>query len=322
MFIQPSSDVRPRLGISACLLGRKVRFDGGHKRSHFLATELAPLVEWVPVCPEVELGLGTPRPSLRLIGDPQTPRLVESKSDADRTEAMEAFVAARVKRLAAARLDGFVLKKDSPSCGLHRVKVWNDSGQAERTGRGLFAHRLAEAMPHLPVEEEGRLNDTRLRANFLVRVFTRSRLARLFATEWTQRDLIEFHTDHKLLVLAANPRAAKSLGRLVASAGALDREELSDRYTAEMMDALSRVSTTGTVVNALQHMVGYVTKLLDRESRREMHDLIDGFGRGELPLAVPLALLRHHARRADVPYLRRQRFAEPCPPALRLHAAL
>ncbi len=313
---------RPRLGVSACLLGSAVRFDGGHQRDDFVVARLGPHVDWVPVCPEVEAGLGAPRPSMRLEGRPEAPRLVEPRSGRDLTETLDATATARVAALAGNALDGFILKKDSPTCGLHRVRVWGDHGQAERTGRGLFAARLVEVMPALPVEEEGRLRDRRLRESFLIRVFTHARLACLLSSDWTHRDLVAFHTDHKMLLLASHPTAAGDLGRLVADGRSIDRDTLASRYRTGLMRALSRVTSVGRMVNTLHHMVGHLTRRIDRASSREMHECIDGFGRGEVPLAVPLTLLRHHARRTGIDYLLRQTLCEPCPPSLQLHAAL
>lgn len=313
---------RPRLGVSACLLGKAVRFDGGHQRNDFVVAGLGPHVDWVPVCPEVEAGLGAPRPSMRLEGSADAPRIVEPRSGRDLTETLEATATSRVAALADMALDGFILKKDSPTCGLHRVRVWGDHGQAERAGRGLFAARLTEAMPALPVEEEGRLRDRRLRENFLVRVFTHARLARLLSSDWTHRDLVAFHTDHKMLLLASHPAAVRELGRLVADGRSIDRDTLASRYKTGLMRALSRVTSVGRMVNTLHHMVGHLTQRIDGASSREMRELIDGFGRGEVPFAVPLTLLRHHARSTGLEYLLRQTLCEPCPPSLQLHAAL
>jgi uncharacterized protein YbbK (DUF523 family) len=160
-----------RLGISACLLGEAVRYDGGHKRDAFLTETLAAHVKWVPVCPEVELGLGIPREAIRLIGDPAAPRLVQEESGVDLGDRMRHYAARRAEELAALDLDGYVLKRASPSCGLFRVKVYRHNGVPSADGRGLFAAALVERLPALPVEEEGRLSDPAPRENFIERVF-------------------------------------------------------------------------------------------------------------------------------------------------------
>jgi uncharacterized protein YbbK (DUF523 family) len=194
-----------RIGISSCLVGQQVRFDGGHKRDAFLVDTFGPFVEWVPVCPEVELGLGTPREAIRLVRKDDVVRMVNSKSGRDITDQMRAWARARVKALAGERLAGYVLKKDSPSCGMERVRIYAESGMAEKSGRGLFAEALVEGFPHLPVEEEGRLSDPRLRENFVERVFAYARLRAFFETRWTVGRLVQFHTAHKLTLLAHSP---------------------------------------------------------------------------------------------------------------------
>jgi uncharacterized protein YbgA (DUF1722 family)/uncharacterized protein YbbK (DUF523 family) len=309
---------RLRIGISSCLLGQKVRWDGGHKRDRFLVDELGPLVEWVPVCPEVELGLGTPRPTLRLERRGHDVRMVEPRTETDHTDAMRAYARRRVKALADEDLSGYVLKKDSPSCGLERVRVYAGGGPAARSGRGLFAEALLERLPHLPVEEEGRLGDARLRESFVVRVFAYQRLQRLFGGRWTQGQLIAFHTAHKLLLLAHVPSAYASLGRLVAAGRSLPREELRRRYQDEFMSALARPSTRRLHTNVLQHMVGHFRGLLDASDRDELLGLIEDHRRGLTPLIVPVTLVRHHARRLGVEYLLGQLYLDPHPKELML----
>jgi uncharacterized protein YbgA (DUF1722 family)/uncharacterized protein YbbK (DUF523 family) len=311
-------DDRLRIGISACLLGQNVRWDGGHKRDRFLVDELGPFVEWVPVCPEVELGLGTPRPTLRLERRGHEVRMVEPKAEQDRTEAMRAYARRRVRELEGEDLGGYVLKKDSPSCGLERVKVYAGTGPGVRDGRGLFAEALVERFPDLPVEEEGRLGDARLRESFVVRIFAYQRLRRLFTGRWTQGQLVAFHTAHKMLLLAHLPAAYALLGRLVASGRALPREELSRRYRADFMAALARPSTRRLHTNVLQHLVGHFRGLLDAADRDELLGLIEDHRRGLAPLVVPVTLVRHHARRLGVEYLLGQVYLDPHPKELML----
>jgi uncharacterized protein YbbK (DUF523 family) len=230
---------RIRIGISACLLGDEVRYDGGHKRDPILADVLGPFVEWVKVCPEVEIGLGTPRESIRLTDEDGRIRLVTVKTGVDHTDAMTAYAARRTDALAGAGLCGYVLKKDSPSCGMTRVKVYDGKGRPSRTGVGVFAAALLARFPHLPVEEEGRLADPRRLENFLERAFAYRSLRDLFESSWTAGDLVAFHTAHKPVLLAHSARASARLDRLVAGATSIDREAVRARYTAGFMEALA-----------------------------------------------------------------------------------
>jgi uncharacterized protein YbgA (DUF1722 family)/uncharacterized protein YbbK (DUF523 family) len=307
-----------RIGISACLLGEQVRFDGGHKRDGFLVDTFGKHVEWVPVCPEVEIGLGTPRETLRLEAIDGRIHMVMPKSGRDLTGEMRAYSTRRAEALAGEDLCGYVLKKDSPSCGLFRVKVYDRHGSPTRSGRGLFAAALVERCPGLPVEEEGRLSDPRLRENFVERVFAYRRLRTLFAGRWTIGDLVAFHTAHKLILLAHSPAAYQALGRLVAEASAHPRAGLRARYEQEFMAALAVMATPRRHVNVLSHMVGYLRKTVDDESRRELRQVIDDYGAGLVPLIVPLTLLQHHVRRIGEPYLAGQVYLSPHPKELML----
>lgn len=309
---------RIRLGISACLLGEAVRYDGGHKRDVFLAEVLAGHVEWVPVCPEVELGLGVPRDSIRLIGRPDAPRLMQERTGEDLTDRMRRYAAERVRELAALDLDGYVLKRASPSCGLLRVRVYRDSGVPSADGRGLFASALVERMPMLPVEEEGRLNDPALRENFVERVFAMARWRAFLAARPRPRDLVAFHTAQKFAVLAHSPEQYGRLGRLVATAGrALPREVL-DEYGRRLMEALSARATRGRHANVLQHLAGFLKRDLPMDERAELAEIIAEYRRGLVPLIVPITLLRHHVRRVDVAYLADQVYLNPHPKELML----
>jgi uncharacterized protein YbbK (DUF523 family) len=221
----PMIHERIRLGISACLLGEPVRFDGGHKRDPFLVESLGPLVDWVPVCPEVASELDAPRESMRLVQTDGRIRLLTNKTTQDHTTRMHGYARRRVGELVDAALVGFVLKKDSPTCGLERVKVYGTAGMPVKSGRGLFADTLVRRFPLLPVEEEGRLNDPRLRENFVERVFAYRRLTALFATRWSIGTVVRFHTAHKLMHMAHRPEAYQRLGRLVASGKSIARRE-------------------------------------------------------------------------------------------------
>jgi uncharacterized protein YbgA (DUF1722 family)/uncharacterized protein YbbK (DUF523 family) len=309
---------RLRLGVSACLLGEPVRFDGGHKRDTFLTEALAPFVEWVPVCPEEESGLGTPRESMRLVDQGAATRLVGVRSKRDLTDTLTRYAAARVPQLAALDLDGFVLKKGSPSCGLMRVKVYSDNGVPVRTGRGIFAEALTTALPMLPVEEEGRLSDAVLREHFIERVYAFRRLRRLFTDGTHIGDLVRFHTQHKLLLLAHSPAQYTELGRFVAHAGAMAPERVTADYGRAFTAALATIVTRGRHVNVLQHAAGYFRRVLSASACRDMAAAIGDYQRGLTPLVVPLRLLAHYARLHDVRYLCDQIYLNPYPHELML----
>ena len=307
-----------RIGISMCLLGEGVRFDGGHKRDPFLVDTFGRHVEWLPVCPEVDIGLGTPREPIRLARQGKDIRLVGVKSGADHTDAMRAYAARKAEELAASDLCGYILKKDSPSCGMERVKVYDPNLSPARTGRGVFAEALLQRLPHLPVEEEGRLSDPRIRDNFVERAFAYRRLRDLFSGRWTTGTLVRFHTAHKLVLLSHSPRAYAELGRLVAGASSLPREDVRRRYESGFMDALRVIATPKRHVNVLHHMLGYFKNTLDAGSRGELLASIEDYGRGLVPLVVPITLFRHHVRALKVAYLAGQVYLEPHPKELML----
>jgi uncharacterized protein YbgA (DUF1722 family)/uncharacterized protein YbbK (DUF523 family) len=307
-----------RIGVSSCLLGNAVRYDGGHKRDAFLTDTFGGYVEWVPVCPELELGLGVPRPSMRLERRGDEVRLIVPRTGADHTVAMRRYAATRVAALAEVALCGYILKKDSPSCGMERVKVHEGTAVPTRRGRGMFAEILVQRYPHLPVEEEGRLCDPRLRENFVERVFAYHRLQLLFAPRWTPAHLVAFHTQHKLQLLAHSPAAYARLGRLVATSKAMPRATLRARYAAEFMDALKVLATRGRHANVLQHIAGYFTAQLDSESRRELQAQIEDYRTGVVPLVVPITLVRHYVRRFAIAYLAQQVYLDPHPKELML----
>jgi uncharacterized protein YbgA (DUF1722 family)/uncharacterized protein YbbK (DUF523 family) len=304
-----------RLGISTCLLGENVRFDGGHKADEFLIQTLGRYVEWVPVCPEVEIGLGTPRESLRLVGNPEAPRLVAPKSGSDHTEAMQTWARARLEEVAALELHGYVLKKDSPSCGLFRVRVYGAKGVPVRTGQGIFARELVGRFPLLPVEEEGRLNDMRLRENFIERVFAYYRWTQMLGTDATPAELVRFHTAHKLTLLAHSPPHQQEMGRLVSRA----RDRVIDTYGRLFMVALGVLGTPKKHASVLHHLMGYLKKMLSSADKAELLELIDEYRRGMVPLVVPLTLLKHHISRHPVPeWVHQQVYLNPYPKEMML----
>lgn len=307
-----------RIGISSCLLGKKVRFDGGHKQDSFLVHTFGRWVEWVPVCPELEVGMGVPRESVRLVEQAGHIRMIAPRSGADWTERMGELSSRRAEALSEAQLDGFVLKKDSPSCGMERVKVYRDAGMPAKNGVGLFAAALLARLPSLPVEEEGRLNDPRLRDNFVERVFAHHRLRRLFAGRWRLGELVAFHTAHKLQLMAHSPAAYQALGRLVAAAKGMPHDEVRETYAREFMAGLKTIATPRRNTNVLLHILGYFKKLLRVEDRVELLGLIEDYRAGLVPLVVPVTLLRHWVRVHGVAYLAGQIYLEPHPKELML----
>lgn len=307
-----------RLGISSCLLGNEVRYDGGHKRDRYLTDTLGQFFEWVPVCPEVELGLGTPRETLRLVGDPAAPRLVFAKTQADQTDGMQAWAWSRLDDLARLELCGYVLKSDSPSCGMERVRVYGPSGIPSKSGVGIFARALMDRFPLLPVEEEGRLHDLALRENFVERVFCYRRWRDLVEGRLTRGRLVAFHAAHKLLLLAHSPKHYTELGRLVASAKGFSPKELEARYGVLFMAALRVKATAKKHVNVLQHILGYLKRDLVGRDKAEILALIADYHRGLVPLVVPLTLLKHHLARFPLPYLADQIYLSPHPKELML----
>lgn len=306
-----------RLGISACLLGNKVRYDGGHKLDPFLADTLGRFVEYVPVCPEAECGLGIPREAMHLTGDPVTPRLVTVKTGIDHTDRMKTWATGRLDALAREKLCGFIFKSRSPSSGMERVKVYGDSG-VTLNGVGIFARMFMDRFPLLPVEEEGRLHDPELRENFIERVFVMRRWRDCVNGGKTPANLVRFHTAHKLLVMSHSVEAYRELGALVARAGAKDREDLFDTYIARLVPALKLRATVKKHRNVLQHIAGYFKKDLASAEKTEIAEIIDLYAAGYVPLVVPVTLLNHYVRKHDQSYLKDQVYLNPHPVELKL----
>jgi uncharacterized protein YbgA (DUF1722 family)/uncharacterized protein YbbK (DUF523 family) len=307
-----------RLGISRCLLGDEVRFDGGHKRDAFLTGIFGRYVEWVPVCPEVEAGLGTPREAMRLVGDPQRPRLIAIKSEKDHTEAVERMTADRLRSLKDLELSGYVFKKDSPSCGVERVRVFNRHGMPNRKGTGLFARAFMEQFPMVPVEEEGRLCDPVLRDNFIERVFCYHRWQQLKRRRATRSDVVKFHTIHKYLLLAHSRQLYGQLGRLVAQADRYQPKDLVERYGRLFMEALAVTATRRKHVNVLQHLIGHMKCHVTKSERAEIDGLVEDYRQGLVPLVVPLTLVKHYVVQYGLLYLRDQIYLSPHPKELKL----
>ena len=307
-----------RIGVSSCLLGNEVRFDGGHKRNEFVTVVFGQFVEFVPVCPEVEIGLGTPRESIALRRQNGEVHLLGNQSATDFTAKMTSYAERRTRALGGEDLSGYVLKKNSPSCGMERVRIYGESGTPARDGVGMFAAALMRRYPNLPVEEEGRLTDPHLRENFVERVFAYKRLQDFFAARWTVGGLVAFHTAHKLVLLAHSPNAYRELGRYVAEAREIPRAEFRREYETRFMSALKKLATPPRHVNVMQHMLGYFRRHLEEVARRELAGVIDDYARGLVPLIVPLTLIRHYVRRFEVDYLAGQIYLNPHPKELML----
>lgn len=306
-----------RIGVSSCLLGEKVRYDGGHKHDRYITDVLGRFFTFVPVCPEVGCGMTTPREAMRLEGDPERPRLVTRKSREDKTEQMLAFSRAKVAELEREDLCGFIFKKGSPSSGLFRVKVYRD-GMASKTGTGLFAAAVAAHFPHLPLEEEGRLNDPAIRENFIERVFSYRRWKDLLAQGPDLGRLVAFHSRHKLLVMAHSVKGYREMGKLVAGGKGLKLPELVARYEALFMDALALQATVKKNTNVLMHIMGYFKKDLSAAEKRELLEVIGRYHDGHVPLVVPITLLTHYVNKYDEPYLKEQLYLAPHPAELML----
>jgi uncharacterized protein YbgA (DUF1722 family)/uncharacterized protein YbbK (DUF523 family) len=309
---------RPQVGVSSCLLGEEVRFNGGHKRYRFLTDELGPHVDWVPFCPEVSIGLGTPREPIRLTADG---RLVNRDGTADHTAAMAALPLPAAG--GGSGLDGYVFKAKSPSCGIRAIPRYREDGvAADHSGRGLYAARVLGAFPLLAVEDEGRLNDPGLREAFVERIFAAARLRGLLASDWGAGDLVSFHARHKLQLMAHDPARYRMAGRVVAGAGTAPRSVASVAYRDLFLAALASPATAGRNANALQHAYSRIGRQLGRAHRRDLLNRIEAFRRGEEPLSVPVALLAHYASGGDFPWLAEQTYLSPFPAGLGLRHAV
>lgn len=312
------ADDEIRIGVSRCLLGEHVRYDGGHKHNAFVAETLAPVVRLVPVCPEVEMGMSTPREAIRLMRGGDGPRLIGVESGTDYSADMHRFAAKRAAELRRLDLHGYILKKDSPSCGLFRVPVHGTGGAPSRDGRESFASVLADTIPGLPMEEEGRIADLGRRENFLTRVFAYQRLTALLSGRWQISDLVAFHTAERLLLVAHDAMTYAELDRRIAGAEGAARERLADDYRPAFMSGLAKRATPRKHAHVLNHMAGYLNELLDAVNKAKLYQAIDDYREGRVPLVVPITLFRHFVRIHDVAYLADQTYLAPHPTELML----
>jgi uncharacterized protein YbgA (DUF1722 family)/uncharacterized protein YbbK (DUF523 family) len=307
-----------RIGISTCLLGQKVRFDAGHKRDRFITDILGQFFQFVPVCPELEVGMGVPREAVRLEGSPEAPRMIGNKTGADWTDRMNAYSRKRVAARDLRDLSGYILKKDSPSCGMERVKVYGNSGMPHKSGRGLFAMRLLRQFPLLPIEEEGRLNDAAIRENFIERVFAYHSLQGLFKGRFSAGKIVRFHTINKYLLLSHSPKLYRELGALVAAVKKHAPDSFREAYGRLYMDALAVKTTARKNVNVLQHILGFMKKDLPADDKKYILDIIEDYRQGLVPLVVPISLIKNFIRKYDVTYIADQTYLNPHPKQLML----
>ena len=307
-----------RIGISACLLGQKVRYDGGHKLDHFLRDTLGQFVEYVPVCPEVECGLPVPREAMRLVGSAASPRLVTVRTGRDLTEQMQRWAERRVAELEEERLCGFIFKSGSPSSGMEKTKVYSEAGIPSKTGVGMFAKAFMAHFPLLPVEDEGRLHDAVLRERFIESVFVYARWRETLGHRPFVPALVRFHTEHKLVLMAHSVKHLSLMGKLVAGSRALPFAQLVNDYQQLLAEALRLTATRHKHTNVLQHAMGYFKKDLTADEKQELLDVIQQYHARHVPLIVPVTLLNHYVKKFRQAYLSAQWYLHPHPLELQL----
>jgi len=307
-----------KIGISRCLLGDKVRYDGGHKWDRFITDTLGLYLKWVPVCPEVECGLGVPREAMHLEGNPANPRLVTIQTKIDHTEKMKVWAGKRIDDLEKEELCGFIFKSGSPSSGMERVKIYGESGRPAKSGVGIFAKEFMTRFPLLPVEDEGRLHDPQLRENFIERIFTLKRWRVVATQKGGLKSLIDFHTRHKFLILSHSRRHYQEMGRLVARSDPTPLKERMETYQKLLLEALRLKSTPKKQADVLSHLGGFFKKEWSAVEKQEWLEIINQYKKGLFPLIVPITLLLHYIRKYDQPYLKNQYYLEPHPLELKL----
>jgi len=307
-----------KIGVSSCLLGKEVRYNGGHSRDRYVTDTLSDYFTFVDVCPEVEAGFGIPRETLRLVGDPDAPRLLTTKTKKDFTDQMQNWAKRRIMELEKEDLCGFIFKKGSPSSGMERVRVYSDRGMPSNRGRGMFARAFMDHFPLIPAEEDGRLNDSTLRENFIERIFALRRWRVMAAERKSLGNLVAFRTAHKLQIMSHSVKHYRELGRLVALGKELDIQLLYKQYEALFMQALSLQATVKKNVNVLQHIAGYFKKQLSKDEKHELQEVIGQYHNYFTPLIVPVTLSNHFIRKYDQEYLKKQYYLNPHPIELKL----
>ncbi|WP_455217972.1 YbgA family protein [Kaarinaea lacus] len=306
-----------RIATSSCLLGNEVRYDGGHKHNRYLTDSLSLYFDFVPFCPEAAIGMGIPRPPIRLVKKPDGIHAVGINDPSmDKTSELRNY-ASQVASQQLTDICGFIFKKDSPSCGMERVRVFDDNQVPSKTGSGIFAGEIMNVCPNLPVEEEGRLMDPVLRENFIERVFIYYRWQQI-AQNLSPSSLVEFHSTHKFNVLAHDEPAYRKLGQLVADAGTDRFEAICESYIHILMQALKKPATRKKHTNVLMHVMGFIKPHLDSDDKKELLEVIDVYRLGRLPLIVPITLLKHYLRRFPQPYIEQQYYMNPYPEELML----
>ncbi len=307
-----------KIGISRCLLGEPVRYDGGHQHDRYLTGTLGQFVQYVPVCPEVECGLPIPRESMRLVGDADAPRLITRRTNIDHTDRMHTWARKRVKALENEDLCGFIFKKNSPSSGLHRVKVYSEKGMPGKMGTGLWARAFTDHFPRIPVEEDGRLNDPVLRENFIEQIFSMKRWRETLVKRRSVGAIVDFHTRNKLLMLSHSPAIYRKMGKLVAGGKQLPIGTLYREYETLFIQGLRLKATTKKNINVLQHMTGYFKKQLDADEKKELLEILERYRKEMVPLIVPITLFNHYVRKYRQTYLADQIYLNPHPLELTL----
>ncbi|KXK25295.1 MAG: hypothetical protein UZ01_03448 [Candidatus Brocadia sinica] len=305
------------MGISSCLLGEKVRYDGRHKLDRFITDTLGQYFEWVPVCPECEYGLPVPREPLRLVGRPESPRLITIKTGIDHTEKMLQWAEKKLGELEQENLCGFIFKSKSPSSGIVGVKMYTPSGIPSQRGAGIFGGAFMKHFPLIPVIDDGRLHNPQLRENFIENVFVFQRWQKIQKSK-SINDLVEFHTNHKLLMLAHSPRHYSSLGQLVAGAKRVKREALFSAYIQGFTEGMRLLATPKKNANVLLHISGYFKKLISADEKQELLEIIENYRMSFIPLIVPITLIKHYVRKYNIAYLQRQHYLNPHPMELML----
>jgi uncharacterized protein YbgA (DUF1722 family)/uncharacterized protein YbbK (DUF523 family) len=302
-----------KIGVSTCLLGENVRYDAGHKLDRYITDTLGQYFEWVSVCPEVEYGLPVPREPMRLVGDPDSPHLVTIRTGVDYTASMLKWAEKKLKELEKEDLCGFIFKSKSPSSGIGGVKVYTSSGMPSQRGVGIFGGAFMQHFPLIPVIDDGRLHDLSLRENFIERVFIYKRWREFMEKGGLVRDLIIFHTEHKLLILSHSPKHFSILGQLVASAKKYKPEDFHSEYIKLLMESLRLIATVKKNTNVLLHIAGYFKKQLPADDKKELLEVIENYHKGYVPLIVPIVLIKHYVRKFDEPYLNKQYYLTPHP---------